>query len=99
MSSEEMSQEDVRDLLAGRPVPRRRPAKRTIASITLELPLPGANCSPNSRAHWVKRHKSVQLLREAAAVMAIAELNRLNADRPMWPKAIVEATFHKPGIR
>lgn len=99
MASEEMSQEDVRDILAGLPVPPRRPPKCTIASIALELPLPGANCSPNSRAHWSKRHKSLQLLRESAAVMGAYELNRLNAERPMWTAATVEATFHKPGKR
>lgn len=101
MPAEEMSQEDVRNLLAGKHVPQ-RPAKRDAGDLTqlvIELPLPGPGCKPNSHAIWQVRYKSQQLLREAAHFAGISALNKAGRHPPRWERATAEATFHKPGSR
>ncbi len=95
---EEMTGEEVGRLLRGEHVPKKRRPQTNLASLTIELPLPGPGCSPNSRGHWSKRHKSQKLLREAAWAIAAYELSKCGIQHPpMWLKATAEATFHRPG--
>lgn len=93
---EHMESEQVRDLLAGKHVPKQKP-RRTVRELTLELPHPGNACNPNARAHHMVKAKAVKKMREAAQIMAFYELRKVNANPPRWERAEVQATFYRPG--
>jgi hypothetical protein len=44
----------------------------TPRSITIDLPLPPAECSPNWRGHWAKRAKAAKQYREACGFAGVA---------------------------
>lgn len=96
--SETMNQQQVRDLMSGKHVPKQKPRMRPAPrDLTLTLPHPANACNPNARVHWTVKAKAVKKLREAAKIMADYELSKLNAAPPMWEEATVQATFYRPG--
>lgn len=99
MTAETWTTDDLKAWQRGEHVPIKAAKRPCPPSITLELPHPGNTCSPNSRAHWTARHKSIKAIREAAATIAAYELRKINATPPRWERAEVEATFYRPGNR
>ncbi len=96
--SERMSQDQVKTLLHGGHVPKQK-ARRVATELVLELPHPGNACNPNTRSHWAVKAKAMKAMRLASQSMAAYELRKLNAPPPLWLRAEVQATFHRPGKR
>lgn len=62
-------------------------------SLTLQLPVPVKELSPNARIHWSAKARAVKAARVAARIEAVRVLNGIRA--PRWPRAGYCATlFH-----
>lgn len=66
------------------------------AAISLTLPWPSRDLSPNARIHWSRRAKAVKQARWQA--WAIAK-EAIGANKPDWSGAHVTLTFHPPDKR
>lgn len=70
-------------------------------NLTIELPWPAKELSPNARPHWAAKSASVRLARQTARLTMLAELN-LNRDRESLVGAEcirLRWTFHPPSRR
>jgi crossover junction endodeoxyribonuclease RusA len=65
-------------------------------AITIELPLPARELSPNWRGHWARKSKATKALRTTAAWKAgIAQGGRFGrTDKREWPAATVLLKFY-----
>lgn len=61
--------------------------------VTVVLPWPSKDLSPNARVHWGKKASAVKKARKAAAEYAWVAMG---CRRPMWAKAALEVTFNPP---
>src|SRR5690554_3142367 len=64
-------------------------------AVTIELPFPSSDLSPNKRLHWAKKAKAVKKARNDARIACMAA----GARGLGWPAAIVTVTFHEPDNR
>ncbi len=62
-----------------------------LTSVTIDLPLPHKDLSPNSRKHWRAKMGPKKSNRQTAYYLAVAALNR--ASPPAWSKAKIELHF------
>lgn len=59
---------------------------------TVRLPWPPKELSPNSRAHWRKRHASGKVMRQSAHILALEAKLRAPADGDI----VLRLTLHPP---
>ena len=64
--------------------------------MTIELPLPHKNLSPNARCHWAVKAKETQKHRRWAHLAAMNEMRKPGADIASmpWRKATAKARFY-----
>lgn len=62
-------------------------------SLTIELPWPSSDLSPNSRAHWRYKALAVKQYRQAAYLATVNAMNRAG-EKGGWPAATVQTTFY-----
>lgn len=65
--------------------------------ITIVLPLPSRDVSPNSRGHWAKKARAVkQQRRDAfiAATLALYPADERQRRKPRWKSASAKAVFY-----
>ena len=67
-----------------------------MTEITITLPLPPRELSPNSRCHWAKKAKAVAAYREQAKV---AGWRIPASERPAWDIAEARTVFYVPDAR
>lgn len=70
---------------------------KSLEVLMIDLGLPPAELSPNSRCHWAVKAKAVKRYRRSAGVIARARLGRAKA--PRWRRAQVLAVFFLPDGR
>ena len=58
--------------------------------ITIVLPLPSRDVSPNGRGHWAKKARAVKKHREWAVLAVLSDDTPL----PLWRTAEAQATFY-----
>lgn len=63
-------------------------------SVTIELPLPHKNLSPNSRCHWRAKAEATKKARHAAWIGGTAVWVENFLTAPQWEEATVQATFY-----
>jgi crossover junction endodeoxyribonuclease RusA len=63
--------------------------------LTIILPLPPKQLSPNWRGHYFLKAKAVKTYRETAYAYALAALGR--QDKPWWPAATEQTRFYFKG--
>lgn len=68
-----------------------------ITSITITLPMPHGDLSPNSRGHWSRKSRQKSIQRRAAQLAVKAALGRRRA--PKWPAATVLVEVIPPDLR
>lgn len=66
-------------------------------AITIRLPLPPSEANPNVRAHHHRKAAAIAKQRRDAATAAMVALG--TNPPPLWERAIIHATFHKPSKR
>lgn len=65
-------------------------------TITITLPLPHKNLSPNARCHWAAKAKAAKMARYDAKRATLRAIALLDLDGlPLWKSATVQATFYK----
>jgi crossover junction endodeoxyribonuclease RusA len=68
--------------------------------ITIALPWPSADLSPNSRVHWSARHAASRKAKNYAWGMVKAAMGPMDITYGSWEGPItVQYTFHPPMIR
>lgn len=65
--------------------------------ITITLPLPAKELSPNARVHWAKKGRAVRVQRTGADVRARMAMDF--KEPPQWERAELQATFYLPDRR
>lgn len=73
-------------------------------SLTVTIPIPPPECSPNGRHHWRVKAKAVRAYRATCGTLAIeaAQNAPWTNSRPRWTKATVQAAFYvktRQGLR
>ena len=62
-------------------------------SITITVPLPAKQLSPNSRCHWARKAEAVKNARQAAHILSLQELALHLTSPPLWAKAMSQLVF------
>jgi crossover junction endodeoxyribonuclease RusA len=70
-----------------------------LKQITVTLPIPPKELSPNARVHWAKKAKLTASLRELACVRALFVIMANGCAKPQWEKAsVLVEWFHRTAM-
>ena len=61
-------------------------------SLTITLPLPAKELSPNARVHWAVKDRATKAARTTACAVVWEQIGIRN--KPLWEKATLQPTFY-----
>jgi len=61
--------------------------------LTITLPLPPGNASPNARCHWAAKHRARSKQRQDAYLATLDAIQRQKPEGLPWASATLQATF------
>src|SRR5688500_13394048 len=74
-------------------------SREPVDAITITLPLPERDLSPNSRCHWARKARATKASRALAYAVAFVAMDRARLGRPRWERAEAQAVFFRPDRR